>query len=572
MSRIGDHAASGGGNRTQQQHQHQSGPDVFSGQVDAARAHADILRGLDGKQVCPFCGSVSEKTSAACARCGMENTPDARKATKARIGPWYVLQARNPAAPGMRFETLLTFVRKGRVRARSVVRGPTTHQLWRFAAHVKGLSREFGLCFSCGSPIETTANVCPQCNRLQEPPLNPDALLEDEDGGPRAPAPIYRELPAPQAPPPEPEPTPEELELVIPAFGAAPAAPPPAPPEELVVPTKPIEIPPTKSAPPTPSVFKTNPEPLPDFFSPPATKPAPAAENPFAINGGNAPPRKKPAEGGVGGGFLSAKELAAAFKLSFDPSANMDAVEIPDDRIPAGVLPEDDGLRPGQMMSTAQLPGRAFASPDAHQPRVEKPNRRRSAFAKFLFFLVILGGTGFGVLLWVDPNFRGQTVDWFTSLAAKVQGMATRRSDKPSNIVAPASTEPKVDEFDVPMPPTPTSETQAGAKTSAPPNPTPATRPVEIVTPQQKPADVRTPPAPKPATPPPTVEEPVASDTPEALDERMKQIRREALADEGKGDYKSALKKWQEMGKLPPEHRDRRYDGHLEWLKQQVNK
>ena len=48
--------------------------------------------------------------------------------------------------PGMRFETLLSFVRKGRVRARSVVRGPTTHQLWRFAAHVKGLSREFGLC------------------------------------------------------------------------------------------------------------------------------------------------------------------------------------------------------------------------------------------------------------------------------------------------------------------------------------------------------------------------------------------------------------------------------------------
>src|SRR5688500_10391769 len=124
------------------------GGDTVPGQGDPARAHHDVLRGLDGKQVCPFCGSVNERSAAPCQRCGMDNTPDARKATKARIGPWYVLQARNPAAPGMRFETLLSFVRKGRVRARSVVRGPTTHQLWRFAAHVKGLSREFGMCFS----------------------------------------------------------------------------------------------------------------------------------------------------------------------------------------------------------------------------------------------------------------------------------------------------------------------------------------------------------------------------------------------------------------------------------------
>src|SRR5688572_14855239 len=95
--------------------------DVFHGEVDAVRAHQDILRGLDGKQACPFCGSVSEKNAGPCSRCGMDNTPEARKATKARIGPWYVLQARNPAAPGMRFETLLSFVRKGRVRARPVV-------------------------------------------------------------------------------------------------------------------------------------------------------------------------------------------------------------------------------------------------------------------------------------------------------------------------------------------------------------------------------------------------------------------------------------------------------------------
>src|SRR5688572_12528295 len=196
--------------------------DVFHGEVDPARAHQEVLRGLDGKQACPFCGSVSEKSASPCARCGMDNTPEARKATKSRIGPWYVLQARNPAAPGMRFETLLSFVRKGRVRARSVVRGPTTHQLWRFAAHVKGLSREFGLCFSCGSSIETAANVCPQCNRLQEPPVNPDVLLEDGSETDAAMRPVYRELPEPAAagsPPAEevPQPAPAEVDIIIPA-------------------------------------------------------------------------------------------------------------------------------------------------------------------------------------------------------------------------------------------------------------------------------------------------------------------------------------------------------------------
>lgn len=140
---------------------------------------AEAIRdGLRGKYVCPFCGSVNDSEQGMCPRCTMENSAATRKATKTRIGPWYVLQTRNPAAPGMTWETLLSFIRKGRVKPRSIVRGPTTHQLWRFAAQVKGLSREFGICYSCGSGIETNASLCQTCNRLQEPPPNPDALLE----------------------------------------------------------------------------------------------------------------------------------------------------------------------------------------------------------------------------------------------------------------------------------------------------------------------------------------------------------------------------------------------------------
>lgn len=157
---------------------------------------SDIRDSVSGRYVCPFCGAVREQSDGVCPRCTMESTAATRQATKSRIGPWYVLQTRNPAAPGMKYETLLAFVGKGRVKARSIVRGPTTQQLWRFAAHVRGLSREFGICYSCGEPVSKTANLCPHCNRPQDPPANPDVFLESAEAERTMvpPAPVYREI------------------------------------------------------------------------------------------------------------------------------------------------------------------------------------------------------------------------------------------------------------------------------------------------------------------------------------------------------------------------------------------
>jgi hypothetical protein len=78
----------------------------------------------------------------------------------------------------MSFATLLLLIQKGRVTARSVIRGPTTSQFWRHAAKVKGVSREFGLCWNCGQDVARGARVCGNCKRMQEPPMNPDVLLE----------------------------------------------------------------------------------------------------------------------------------------------------------------------------------------------------------------------------------------------------------------------------------------------------------------------------------------------------------------------------------------------------------
>src|SRR5688572_4817525 len=162
--------------------------DPMSRATDLPKPHPHPRTGapdLRGKHVCPFCGSVNAQAdddvaghAGPCPKCSMADTPATRKATKARIGPWFVRQTRNPAAPGMRFDTLLALVKRGQVTAQSVVRGPTTHQLWRFASQVKGLSRAFGVCYSCGGSVGFDATLCPHCNRMQEPPANPDVLLE----------------------------------------------------------------------------------------------------------------------------------------------------------------------------------------------------------------------------------------------------------------------------------------------------------------------------------------------------------------------------------------------------------
>ena len=561
MSRIGE-AASSTGSSTRQQ------GDVFHGHVDATRAHQEVLRGLDGKQACPFCGSVSERSASPCARCGMDNTPEARKATKQRIGPWYVLQARNPAAPGMRFETLLSFVRKGRVRARSVVRGPTTHQLWRFAAHVKGLSREFGMCFSCGSVMETTANICPQCNRLQEPPVNPDVLLENdsEESSPASRQPVFRELPnLAESPAPEPHAHgPEDVDIIIPALGgfgmddtpdpkfseapvAAAAA---APPMHDTFSTPPLMSPPV--VPPVPALKPAN---------RPAPRNAPAESNPLAISG---PRRKGNGGGGDAASFLSAKELAAAFKLSFDPSAQMETVEVPDE-MPASAMP--DGMRPGAIMPRNPM-GLATQTVPAHEPV-----RRGGAFRKFVLFVLILVGTGFGLLMWVDPGARKRAVEWTKSTYNRLHRYATGADGKPAptaeaNAPAPMDEVPDPPALKV-TPPAPAPKPESAQ--TAPAESGDTTRadapekeaPAAVEQPAPRP-ELAIPAKPKPAPNPP------ASDPSVNPEERMLELRTASYAASKKGDYKTALKLWEEMGELPAQYRDTLYQTRLKYLREQV--
>ena len=132
--------------------------------------------------LCPFCGALHGDIGRPCRHCGTEDTTAARAAARKRVGPWFVLQTKNLAAPGMSLPSLLGLIRQGLVTDRSVIRGPATGQLWRLASKVRGISREFGSCYGCGGDLYAADPLCPHCQR-------PQSLPADIDETPDAPAP-----------------------------------------------------------------------------------------------------------------------------------------------------------------------------------------------------------------------------------------------------------------------------------------------------------------------------------------------------------------------------------------------
>ncbi len=139
--------------------------------------------------LCPFCGAFHSDIGRPCRHCGTEDTTVARGAARKRVGPWFVLQTKNPAAPGMTLQSLIALIRGGLVTDRSVIRGPATGQLWRLAGKVRGISREFGSCYGCNGDLYAGDTLCPHCQRPQSLPADIDAAPEP------APAPVAERRP-----------------------------------------------------------------------------------------------------------------------------------------------------------------------------------------------------------------------------------------------------------------------------------------------------------------------------------------------------------------------------------------
>jgi hypothetical protein len=482
--------------------------------------------GAAAQYVCPYCGAINEAADGQCPQCTMENTAAGRKATKARIGPWYVLQKRNPAAPGMKFETLLSFVNKGRVKAHSIIRGPTTHQLWKFAAQVRGLSREFGLCYSCSAEIDRNATICPKCNRAQTLPTQPDVFLESADG--EIPATVFRELPASVAAP--------ATEVI--------SVPTPAAPEPIAAPMASEAQPASAAEAPEPPTPIEEAEPAVD-----ATRDLiipTLSEDPT-------PPIARP---------TSPRERLATLNKTM--AAQNEPPELED----TGDSAFDDGpARPPGQVGPAFVAGGRGPQPAA---------RRRKWPEAVMFVLVLVAALGSG-LLYVDPALQKSVQLWVNNAMANIGVTPNPKSTVPPLAGTGAAPLPAAPPSSNSVRPIASPDPHASATST--PTPHVTIPPPPLVTPTPDPANVASshtgsqPPAPvvsdtPPTSPTPATVVPSPAPTPAATDTatnstdtsppadddpftKARNLRRKAIDAENSGDYKAAVTLFEQIKELP---------------------
>jgi hypothetical protein len=485
------------------------------------------------RHVCPFCGAISEKPDQACPRCNMENTALTRQATRARIGPWYVLQSRNPAAPGMKFNTMLALIRKGQVTPRSVVRGPTTHQLWRFAGRVKGLSREFSLCYSCTTEIEKTAKICPHCSRSQELPANPDALLEaDQQAGKT----VFVDVKSPEAysAAANPSVAVSAASTVSPVVASAPVSVSPKTTEIKPAPSIKIEV--TEPQPEKNPIGASPQVPGTDSRGSTSNGPAVVAATTMTALAGLPSPENAPVElqsrprQTTPDRMLSPRDLAAAFSLHYDPKTDKPA---------KGTVPQ------------------SF------------PGKGRRIFA-ILVVVLILGGAA---VTFVVPSIREPSFHWLQKQYYRLNAMA---QSSPTSLTPPSEdtgadstpttpkTAPTVDLPVVQTPQAPSHPAEPSffqsppqADTTVTPtvpaaarnNPVPA--PAATITPP-KPIDPAVPVGPLPRIPSAAD---ISSATSAQLDSIAMQLRAKGMDAESQHNYNLAQYIYEQIEKqLPREH------------------
>ena len=112
---------------------------------------------------CVYCGRVIARGSERCPHCRTSFSLAVRRASREILGPWFYLDPRNPSGRGVTFEMLIKMVEKGRLQADSIVRGPTTHQDWLYAAETPRLAKYLGLCPHCFASAKPEDTYCTSC-------------------------------------------------------------------------------------------------------------------------------------------------------------------------------------------------------------------------------------------------------------------------------------------------------------------------------------------------------------------------------------------------------------------------
>jgi hypothetical protein len=112
--------------------------------------------------LCPYCGELS-RDAARCEACRGNFDPLSRQATQNSMGPWFVRDPASPHRPGCSIEVVRALVRRGKVGAKTVLRGPTTNQFWSLARRAPGVANLLGVCHNCGGPAGEDDVACLSC-------------------------------------------------------------------------------------------------------------------------------------------------------------------------------------------------------------------------------------------------------------------------------------------------------------------------------------------------------------------------------------------------------------------------
>ncbi|MEE2912763.1 MAG: hypothetical protein VX436_03055 [Planctomycetota bacterium] len=112
--------------------------------------------------VCPICGETQRETSVCCS-CETSLDPNGLLHAEGAVGPWWVRNEEQPFCPGMTYDHIVAMARKGEFERHSLVRGPTTRQLWTVARHVPGIAHILGRCHKCDAHVSPKTRPCPEC-------------------------------------------------------------------------------------------------------------------------------------------------------------------------------------------------------------------------------------------------------------------------------------------------------------------------------------------------------------------------------------------------------------------------